>query len=125
MTQVAIYGADWCGLTKNLRGWLDVIGVKYDYYNVEQDDHAEAQVRDWNGGKLKFPMVAVGDTIMKNPSIETLNKALNEHRTNTERTQFDGLTHCGITPPKYRHTQIQAYLNVMLVRTLHKSSKLS
>ncbi len=76
---VIVYGTDWCGLTKALRNYLDMIGLRFEYQNVEQNPQAETAVREMNGGKLKFPMVVVGEKTMKNPSLEELNKALNAY----------------------------------------------
>lgn len=76
---VAVYGTDWCPLTRALRNWLDTLGVRFDYHNIERDPEAERAVIEMNGGKRKFPMVKVDDVVMKNPSLEELNKALARH----------------------------------------------
>ncbi len=78
-TQVLVYGADWCGLTRAFRNWLDTIGVPFEYHNIETDPEAEEAVKTMNGGKRKFPMVVVGEVVMKNPPIQDLNKALDRY----------------------------------------------
>ena len=71
-----IYGADWCALTGGFRTYLDRKGIAFDYYNVEKDSDAADAVRAMNSGKLKFPMVVVGDREMKNPTLGELDDAL-------------------------------------------------
>lgn len=73
---VQVYGADWCPLTGGFRGYLKQVGVPYDYHDIENDSRAEEAVRAMNGGEVKFPMVVVGEHVMKNPPIEELNGAL-------------------------------------------------
>jgi mycoredoxin len=55
------------------------MGISYDYHNVEKDPEAEQAVKDMNDGKIKFPMVVVGEKKLKNPSIQDLNIALNTY----------------------------------------------
>jgi mycoredoxin len=71
-----VYGADWCALTSGFRTYLDRGGIAYDYHNVERDEAAAEAVRAMNGGKLKFPMVVVGEREMKNPTLDELDAAL-------------------------------------------------
>ncbi|GAB5520718.1 MAG: hypothetical protein RhofKO_29690 [Rhodothermales bacterium] len=79
-TEVQIYGADWCPLTGGFRAHFKRNAIAYSYHNVEADPDAEAAVRSMNDGKLKFPMVVVGEHAMKNPPIDELNGVLVEHR---------------------------------------------
>ena len=58
------------------RTYLDRKGIPFDYYNVEKDADAADVVRAMNNGKLKFPMVVVGDREMKNPTLGELDDAL-------------------------------------------------
>ncbi len=78
-TTVNLYGTDWCGLTTGFKKYLDARGIEFEYYNVESAPEIEQRVREMNGGKLKFPMVVVGDRVMKNPPPEELNEALQAH----------------------------------------------
>ncbi len=73
-----LYGADWCALTSGFRTYLDRKGIPFDYYNVEKDEAAADAVRVMNNGKLKFPMVVVGDREMKNPTLDELDAALDD-----------------------------------------------
>ena len=40
MSQVKVYGADWCGMTRRTQSFLDQLGIDYDYINVEKDERA-------------------------------------------------------------------------------------
>lgn len=74
--QVHLYGTDWCPLTGGFRAYLKRKDIPFDYHNIEQDAQAEEAVKAMNGGKIKFPMVVVGDQTMKNPPIDELETAL-------------------------------------------------
>ena len=76
MHRPLVYGADWCGLTRGFRNYLETVGIDYTYLNVERDGFAAEAVRAMNGGKLKFPMIVVGGHAMKNPPLRELNAAL-------------------------------------------------
>ncbi|MCA1561082.1 MAG: glutaredoxin family protein [Acidobacteria bacterium] len=78
-SNVHLYGTGWCGLTKNLQGFLESTGVAYEYHDVEADPKAEQAILDMNGGKRRFPMVTVGDEVMKNPPLERLQASLAAH----------------------------------------------
>jgi len=74
-----LYGTDWCPKTTGFKNYFQLMGIRYDYFNVEKDPEAEQAVKDMNGGKIKFPMVVVGEKQLKNPSIQDLNIALNSY----------------------------------------------
>ena len=78
-SEVHLYGTGWCGLTKGLQGFLESKGVAYAYHDVEADPKAEQAILDMNGGKRKFPMVTVGDQVLKNPPFERLEASLREN----------------------------------------------
>jgi CPA2 family monovalent cation:H+ antiporter-2 len=71
-----VYGADWCALTSGFRTYLNRKGIPYDYYDVEESEAAADEVRAMNSGKLKFPMVVIGEREMKNPTLDELDAAL-------------------------------------------------
>ena len=71
----AVYGTQRCPLTKGIREWLGEHRVPYDFYDIE-DAEAEERVRRMNDGQLKYPMVTVGDRVMKNPADDELRAAL-------------------------------------------------
>jgi len=71
-----VYGADWCALTSGFRTYFDRHDIPYDYHDIEKDEAAADAARAMNDGKLKFPMVVVGDREMKNPTLDELDDAL-------------------------------------------------
>ena len=73
---IDIYGTDWCPLTGGFKGYFEQRDIPYTYHNVEKDPEAEKAVRAMNAGKIKFPMVTVGERIMKNPPIDELENTL-------------------------------------------------
>ena len=74
--QVDLYGTDWCPLTGGFKGYFEKQNIPYTYHNVEKDPDAEQAVKVMNGGKVKFPMVTVGERVMKNPPIDELENTL-------------------------------------------------
>lgn len=73
---IHVYGADWCLLTGGFRTFFKRRDLPFTYHNIEEDEQAKEAVLAMNNGKLKFPMVVVGDVIMKNPPIDELEKVL-------------------------------------------------
>ena len=82
-----LYGTDWCPKTTGFKNYFQLMGIRYDYYNVEKDPEAEQTVKDMNGGKIKVPMVVVGEKKLKNPSIQDLNIALNSYGLLSQQTE--------------------------------------
>ena len=78
MAAVKVYGADWCGDTRHALEFLDGLGVKYDYINVEQDEQASEWVKEQNGGKERKPTLDVGGQILSVPTDHELVSALRE-----------------------------------------------
>ncbi|MEM8487026.1 MAG: cation:proton antiporter [Bacteroidota bacterium] len=75
---IHLYGADWCLLTGGFQVYFRRHGYPYTFHNIEQDESAKEAVIAMNNGKLKFPMVVVGDVVMKNPPIDELVRVLKE-----------------------------------------------
>lgn len=67
MADIKIYGADWCGMTRRTRGYLDELGVDYDYINVENDSAASDWVKNQNGGREKKPTLDIAGTVVTYP----------------------------------------------------------
>ena len=89
MVKVQIYGADWCPLSLGFRKYLQSQNIAFEWLSVEQDPGAEAAAKAMNGGKLKFPMVVIGEVgnywqaadraaVLKNPKLAELTAALEE-----------------------------------------------
>ena len=75
---VKVYGADWCEDTQHTREFLERLGVRYEYVNIEQDERARAWVREQNGGKERKPTVDVAGQILSTPTDHELTSALRE-----------------------------------------------
>ena len=79
MEQVIVYGADWCGDTKQTRQQLDELGVAYDYVDVEQDEQASRWVKEQNDGKERKPTVKLGAKVLSVPDEAVLESALRDN----------------------------------------------
>jgi len=77
---IHVYGTDWCGLTFGVREYLTNSRIPYDYYNIEQDQHAHDFVLAMNDGRKRFPMIVVNERILTNPTISQLQQTLEESR---------------------------------------------
>jgi mycoredoxin len=86
-TRPILYGTDWCPKTTGFKNYFQLMGISYDYHNVEKDPDAEQAVKDMNSGKVKFPMVVVGENKLKNPTIQALNVALNAYGLLTQEAE--------------------------------------
>ncbi|MFC6997600.1 glutaredoxin family protein [Rufibacter roseus] len=75
-----LYGADWCKKTIAIQDYFKSRQVDYDYINVDESEEAMQAIKDMNRGRVRFPMVVVGEQKpMKNPSPEELDDALGQH----------------------------------------------
>ena len=76
MSQVTVYGADWCPLTTTARAYLDEVGVDYSYIDIEEDEPAAKWVREQNGGKEKKPTIDVEGKVLSEPTNSELERVL-------------------------------------------------
>jgi glutaredoxin len=68
MTDVEVYGTDWCEQTCQVREGLDRRGIPYRYVNVGRDRDAEAWLRQRGGGRLRTPTLRVGPRLIPEPT---------------------------------------------------------
>ena len=78
MSEVKVYGADWCKDTERTLRHLDRLGVAYDYINVERDERAAQWVREQNDGKERKPTVDIAGQVLSTPTDHELTSALRE-----------------------------------------------
>lgn len=78
MTEVKVYGTDWCEDTQRVRSRLDDLRVPYRYIDIEADERAAAWVRHQNDGKEKKPTVDIGGIILLAPGNLELEEALKD-----------------------------------------------
>ena len=91
-SDIQVYGADWCSLTRGLREYLMNSRFDYDYFDVDRDDNAQQFVLAMNEGRRRFPLVVVQEQVVTQPTIAVLRSVIDEHdlqptiRSRTRRT---------------------------------------
>lgn len=76
MSEINIYGTDWCEDTMHTLKHLDALGVPYEYINIDEDTDAANWVVTMNAGKQKTPTLDIEGTVLSVPSDEQLDDAL-------------------------------------------------
>lgn len=76
MSDVKVYGADWCSMTRRTLSHLDEIQVPYDFIDIESDERAREWVKKQNDGKEKKPTVDVAGEVLVEPSDSELDEVL-------------------------------------------------
>lgn len=76
MSQIKVYGAEWCEDTRRTRRHLEQVGVRYDYLNVDLDSHAKEFVRLQNDGKQVTPTIVVAGDVLVEPDDQELDGLL-------------------------------------------------
>jgi mycoredoxin len=76
MSEIKVYGADWCSMTRRTLEHLNSIGVGYDYIDIEQDPAAREWVKKQNDGKERKPTVKIQDRVIAEPSAKDLDQEL-------------------------------------------------
>src|SRR5262249_39338738 len=79
VSDIRVYGADWCGLTRRLRAYLTHARFDYEYFDVDRDERAKQFVLSMNDGRRRFPMVVVEHDVVLQPSVAVLRRVLGEH----------------------------------------------
>ena len=73
---LTIYGRRWCGISQMIRRYLDRAGIPYEYVDLDRDREAESRLEWVTGGRVRTPMVQVGDEMLVQPTVEQLARAL-------------------------------------------------
>lgn len=69
MSEITMYGAEWCGDCRRSKRFLDANNVKYNYIDVEADTAASDKVIEINGGMRSIPVILFADgTHLTEPS---------------------------------------------------------
>lgn len=77
MTEITMYGADWCGDCRRSKRFLDSNDVSYNYIDVEADASASEKVIEINGGMRSIPVILFPDgTHLTEPSDNALKEKL-------------------------------------------------
>ena len=77
MSEITMYGAEWCGDCRRSKKFLDANNVKYNYIDVEADASASDKVIEINGGMRSIPVILFADgTHLTEPSDVALKEKL-------------------------------------------------
>jgi len=77
MSDITMYGAEWCGDCRRSKRFLDANNVKYNYIDVEADAAASNKVIEINGGQRSIPVIIFSDgTHLTEPSDTALKEKL-------------------------------------------------
>jgi glutaredoxin len=79
VSNIKVYGADWCGMTTRTLEFLDDLGVEYDYIDIDHDTKGAEFVRSHAGGKERKPTVDIDGTVLVTPEDEELGQLLRDH----------------------------------------------
>ncbi len=78
-TKVIIYGADWCGFCHEAMHYLDRLGVKYTYKNVEHDENDLRAVVE-KSGQTGIPVIDIEGQIIIGFDRPTLDRVLKDKK---------------------------------------------
>jgi len=77
MSEITMYGAQWCGDCIRSKRLLSELGVDYAYVNIEEVPGAADKVVEINGGTQSIPVITFSDgTHLTEPSDPDLRKKL-------------------------------------------------
>ena len=77
MSEITMYGAEWCGDCRRSQRLLNELGVEYTYINIEEVPGAADKVVEINGGMQSIPVVVFSDgTHLTEPTDPDLRKKL-------------------------------------------------
>jgi mycoredoxin len=77
MSEITMYGAEWCGDCIRSKRLLNELGVDFDYLNIEEVAGAADKVLEINGGMQSIPVITFRDgTHLTEPSDKDLRKKL-------------------------------------------------
>jgi len=77
MSEITMYGAEWCTDCRRSKKFLDSNNVKYNYIDVEADESASEKVISINGGMRSIPVIIFPDgTNLTEPSDMALKEKL-------------------------------------------------
>ncbi len=78
-SEIVVYGTTWCGMTQIVRRYLDRLGLRYRYLDLEEDTDAESQLRWITGGYANHPTVVIDGQVLIEPEVDELQSALSEN----------------------------------------------
>ena len=78
MGPVKVYGRENCEDTQHTLAYLESIGVKYDYVDIDEDAEGMDFVKQRNNGKELTPTLDITGQLLAEPSDGELEAALRE-----------------------------------------------
>ena len=79
MSELTVYGGEWCGDCRRSKRFLDTNNIKYNYIDIETDPAASDKVIEINGGMCSIPVIIFPDgTHLTEPSDIALKAKLEE-----------------------------------------------
>jgi len=87
---IQVYGTNWCGVTFGVREYLTNSHIPYDYYNIEQDRHADEFVLAMTDGRRRFPLIVVEERVLTSPTLDELQQVLDAYRVRASDSQRAG-----------------------------------
>jgi len=75
---IVVYGTSWCAASQMIRRYLDRLGIRYIYRDMEHDLDSARQVQWWTGGSFSHPTVQIGGQILVEPTLNELNWVLSK-----------------------------------------------
>jgi glutaredoxin-like protein len=77
MSEITMYGAEWCGDCIRSKRLLSELGVEFTYINIEEVSGSADKVVEINGGTQSIPVITFSDgTHLTEPSDPDLRKKL-------------------------------------------------
>lgn len=74
---IKLYGAEWCPDCHRAKNYLDRQSVAYEYINVDDDEAAQAYVKQVNDNRLIIPTIVFSDgSVLVEPSNAELARKL-------------------------------------------------
>jgi len=79
MTQIKVYGSQWCGDTLRALRILDKRNIAYEWIDIDRDKSGEKIVKNLNNGYRSVPTIVFPDeSILVEPSNQQLNEMLDQ-----------------------------------------------
>jgi mycoredoxin len=79
MTQIKVYGSQWCGDTLRALRILDKRNIAYEWIDIDRDKSGEKIVKNLNNGYRSVPTIVFPDeSILVEPSNQQLNEKLDQ-----------------------------------------------
>jgi len=92
MTDVVLYGADWCSDCRRTKAYLKENNIVYTFVDVDLDEEATAKVEAINNGKRIIPTLIIKGKSYTNPDNEALASVLGINEVG--RVQLFGANWC-------------------------------